>query len=870
MKRIIAPFTLIAFLLFINCCNKTTYKYPFQDPDLSFEERVDDLVSRMTLEEKISQLKFEAPAIERLDIPEYNWWNECLHGVARMGKATVFPQAIGMAATFDQDLMYKISTAISDEARAKYNHYQSLGKRGIYQGLTFWTPNINIFRDPRWGRGMETYGEDPYLTGKLAVSFIKGLQGDHDKYLKSVATSKHYLVHSGPEPDRHSFDAIISERDFRDTYLPHFKMTVEEANVYSVMCAYNRYLGEACCGSYTLMTDLLRNEIGFEGYVVSDCGAIRDFYTGHMVADGPAEAAALGIKSGTDLNCGSVYPALLEAAENGLITEPEIEVSVKRLMMARMKLGMFDPDKLVPWSGIPYEKVDSEQHRGLALNTARKSIVLLKNENNLLPLSKEVGKIAVIGPNSNDVEVLLANYNGIPVNPVTPLQGMIDKLGKDKIIYARGCEHAPNLPALEAVPGSALFTGQDMSTPGITGQYFGNQEFEGDPVFERIDENVDFYWWEEAPDKRLDSDDFSVRWTGYLVPPVSGTYALGGEGMNGYTIFLDDEQLVRFRNVHHALKRYEFVELEAGKPCKIQIDYFEHHGDASMKLLWSVPGKDLEAEAMAAARQSDAIVLFMGLSPRLEGEEMRVEVEGFKGGDRMDINLPDVQLDLIKKIMTLNKPTVLVLLSGSAVAVNWENDNVPAIIQAWYGGQAAGTAIADVLFGDYNPAGRLPVTFYRSVDDLPGFSDYNMDNRTYRYFTGEPLYPFGYGLSYTTFTYEKPELEKSAITGSESVTVKVNVTNTGDLPGEEVVQLYIKDDESKEKRPLRELKGFKRIYLETGETKEVEFTITSKEREYYDVELQEYIAEPGTFTIFTGSSSSLSDLKSVSLNVINH
>ncbi|MBL7111703.1 MAG: glycoside hydrolase family 3 C-terminal domain-containing protein [Bacteroidales bacterium] len=869
MKKFFLPVILIAILFNVNSCNKTTYEYPFQDPDLTFEERIDDLVSRMTLEEKVSQMKYTASAIDRLGIPEYNWWNECLHGVARMGKSTVFPQAIGMAATFDQDLMFDISTAISDEARAKYHRYQSLGKRGIYQGLTFWTPNINIFRDPRWGRGMETYGEDPYLTGKLAVSFIKGLQGDHEKYLKAVATSKHYIVHSGPEPDRHSFDAVIYERDFRDTYLPHFKMTVEEANVYSVMCAYNRYLGEACCGSSTLLTEILRNELGFEGYIVSDCWAIKDFYTGHMVSEGPGDASALAVKSGTDLNCGDAYPALLEAVANGQITEEEIDVSVKRLMLARMKLGMFDPDELVPWANIPYETVDSEQHRELALKTARKSIVLLKNENKLLPLSKNLGKIAVIGPNANDVEVLLANYNGIPVNPVTPLQGMIDKLGKDKIIYARGCEHAPNLPTLEPVPGTALFTGKDLEKHGMNGQYFGNQEFEGDPVFERIDENIDFYWWEEAPDSRLDDDDFSVRWTGYIVPPESGTYAVGGEGMNGYTILLDDEQLVRFNSIHHALKRYEFVELEANKPYKIQIDYFEHHGEASMKLLWSVPRTDLEARAIEAASQSDAVVLFMGLSPRLEGEEMRVEVEGFKGGDRTDIDLPDLQHGFIKKIMALDKPTVLVLLSGSAVAINWENDNVPAIVQAWYGGQAAGTAIADVLFGDYNPAGRLPVTFYKSVNDLPDFSDYNMDNRTYRYFTGKPLYPFGYGLSYTTFEYGQPVIEKSEINGSEPVIVKVNVTNTGDLAGDEVVQLYIRDDESLVTRPLREMKGFKRIHLETGESAEVEFSIGPKELEYYDVEQQEYIVEPGTFTIYTGSSSSLNDLKSVQLNVVS-
>jgi len=866
MKHSILYLVAITFVL-INSCNPYAGLPPYQNPTLGFDERVEDLVSRMTLEEKVSQMTNNAAAIERLDIPEYDWWNECLHGVARMGKATVFPQAIGLAATFDQDHMFEVATTISDEARAKYHRFQSQGKRGIYQGLTFWTPNINLFRDPRWGRGMETYGEDPYLTGKMGVAFIKGMQGDDDKYLKTVATSKHYIVHSGPEPDRHSFDARISERDFRDTYLPHFKMTVEEANVWSIMCAYNRYMGEACCGSSRLLMDLLRDELGFQGYVVSDCGAIRDFYTGHFVADSAADAAALGVRSGTDLNCGSVYPALVKAVEDRLITEDEIDVSVRRLMLARMKLGMFDPDEMVPWSGITYDIVDCENHRKLALETALKSIVLLKNENNLLPLSKNVGKIAVIGPNSNDVEVLNANYNGIPTNPVTPLEGIIVKVGEENVLYAPGCEHVPGLPVFEEVPSSALFTDQNLTVNGLTGQYYTNKSFEGDPVETRVDPQVDFYWWDSAPFEQLDDDDFSIKWDGYIVPPLSGEYALGGEGMNGFSVFLDDSLLVRFRNIHHTSKRYRFVNLKANQPYRIHIDYYEEHGDASIKLLWSVPGKDLEKEALEVAGKADAVILFMGLSPRLEGEEMGVRLEGFQGGDRTDIQLPKIQQDLIKKIHAMNKPTVLVLLSGSALAVNWEQENIDAIIEAWYGGQAAGTAIADVIFGDYNPGGRLPVTFYKSVKDLPPFTDYNMAGKTYRYFTKEPLYAFGYGLSYTTFEYSEPVLSKNIITENEPVTVSTQVTNSGNMAGEEVVQLYIKDDESSVARPLRELKGFSRIYFEPGETKTVDFEITHKELAFYDVGKGEYIVEPGSFTIYVGSSSRLQDLKMVMLTV---
>ncbi len=861
-------FPLIVFiLLFINGCQKRSYDFPFQNPGLTFEERVDDLVSRMTLEQKVSQLVHGAAAIDTLGVPEYNWWNEGLHGVARMGRATVFPQAIGLAATWDKDQMFKLATAISDEARAKYHRFVSQNKRGIYQGLTFWSPNINLFRDPRWGRGMETYGEDPYLTGKMAVQFIKGLQGNHPKYLKTVATSKHYIVHSGPEPDRHSFDAVIDERDFRDSYLPHFKMTVEEGEVYSIMCAYNRYMGEACCGSKAILIDLLRNELGFKGYVVSDCGAIWDFHRGHGLADSAADASALAVKSGTDLNCGYSYYALVQAVEKGLITEEEIDVPVKRLMTARMKLGMFDPDEMVPYSSIPYDVVDSEKHRQLALETTRKSIVLLKNENSLLPLPKNIGKIAVIGPNANDVEVLYGNYNGIATNPVTPLQGIIDKAGKENVVYALGCEHAANLPTFETVPSTTLFADKETIENGLKGDYYANRELKGDPLHSRVDSVIDFYWWDQAPMEDLDNDDFSVIWTGYLVPPVTGTYALGGEGMNDFSIFLDDSLFVRFRNIHHTSKRYDFVKLEANKPYKVKIEYHEYQGDASMKFLWAVPGRDYEKEAIEAVQETDMTILFMGLSPRLEGEEMRVNVEGFSGGDRLSLDLPQKQQNLIRKIVATGKPVVLVLLSGSALSVNWEAENIPAILEAWYGGQAAGTAIADVLFGDYNPAGRLPVTFYKSVNDLPPFKDYNMAGKTYRYFEKEPLYAFGYGLSYTTFTYSDPRLEKTEIQPNESVRISVDVTNNGSIAGDEVVQLYIRDDESSVIRPLRELKGFERINLEAGRTKTVEFEITPDKLSFYDIDQQKYVVEPGKFTIYVGSSSRLEDLKAVQLNV---
>jgi len=847
---------LVVFLMigFTSCGVKNQYKNvaAYKNPTLTIEDRVNDLVLRMTLEEKVSQLVNDAAAIERLDVPEYNWWNEALHGVARAGKATVFPQAIGLAATWDTDLMFRVATAISDEARAKHHEFIRRGKRGIYQGLTFWSPNINIFRDPRWGRGMETYGEDPYLTGRMGVQFVKGLQGDDSRYLKVVATPKHYVVHSGPEPDRHAFDAVTDERDLRETYLPAFRACIIEANAFSVMCAYNRYLGEACCGSSQLLNTILRDEWGFEGYVVSDCGAIRDIYSYHHVVETSPEAAALGVKSGCDLNCGQQYEDLLQAVEEGLIAEEEIDVSLKRLFRARFKLGMFDPPEKVPYARIPYKVNDSRKHRKLALETARKSIVLLKNEYNLLPLKKDISTIAVIGPNADDVEVLLGNYNGNPTNPVTPLQGIRDKVSsKTKVLYAQGCRHAANLPSLEVVPSAALYTtiGRKRQN-GLKGEYFNNRNFNGDPVFTRIDKQIDFNWWDGAPKKELDDDNFGVRWTGELVPPVSGTYALGANGFSGFRITLEDSLLISFQNRHHPRTKYENVDLEAGRSYKITVEFYEMQGDAHMRLLWSPPGRDLVKEAVQATEKADAVIMVMGLSPRLEGEEMKVEVEGFKGGDRLNLKLPRVQEELIETIYQLGTPVVLVLLNGSAVAVNWADRQVPAIVEAWYPGQAAGSAIADVLFGDYNPAGRLPVTFYQSIDQLPPFDDYNMKGRTYRYFEDKPLYPFGHGLSYTRFEYDNLQLPET-VRADQNVAVAVDVRNVGEMAGEEVVQLYVTDLETSTPVPIRSLRGFQRVFLKPGQKKKVRFTLVPRQLSLID---QDYmrVVEPGMFEVSVG------------------
>ncbi len=661
---------------------------PYQNPDLAFKQRVDDLVSRMTLEEKVGQTLYNAPAVERLGIPSYNWWNEALHGVARAGRATVFPQAIGLAATWDTGLMLKVAEVIADEARAKHHEAVRQGRRGIYEGLTFWSPNINIFRDPRWGRGMETYGEDPYLTGRLAVEFVKGLQGDDPRYLKTVATPKHFAVHSGPEPDRHSFNAVVDERDLRETYLPAFRATIVEANAQSVMCAYNRFRGEPCCGNNELLQRILREEWGFAGYIVSDCWAIKDFYSGHDVVQTPAEASAMALKTGTDLNCGSAYDSLVEAVGKGLVSEDVLDLSLKRLFRARFMLGMFDPPDRVPYANIPYSVNDSPEHAELALDAARKSIVLLKNEGGLLPLSKELGTIAVIGPNADDVEVLLGNYNGVPTNPVTPLEGIRQKLSTGtEVLYVRGCDIAESMPSPQIVPAAALGSEhQGAQVRGLKAEYFNNRGFEGEPYVVRVDEAIDFNWWDQPPAPGIDADGFSVRWTGTIVPPVSGMYSLGVRAFGGVRLYLDDSLLVEFSNRHASQARLESAELEAGVFYRIRLEYWDRRPDAILQFIWAKPTPGLGEEALRIARAADAVVMVMGLSPRLEGEEMPVEVPGFSGGDRIDIGLPDLQEALIREVAAVGKPTVLVLLNGSAVAINWASENLPAIVEAWYPG----------------------------------------------------------------------------------------------------------------------------------------------------------------------------------------
>ncbi|HKH94008.1 MAG TPA: glycoside hydrolase family 3 C-terminal domain-containing protein [Gemmatimonadaceae bacterium] len=837
----------------------------YRNESLSFETRAADLVSRMTLEEKANQMKDVAPAIERLGVPAYNWWNEALHGVARSGLATVFPQAIGFAATWNDSLVFRMATVISDEARAKHHEYVRHDQRQRYQGLTIWSPNINIFRDPRWGRGQETYGEDPFLTGRLGVQFIRGLQGDDPKYYKTIATVKHFAVHSGPEPERHTFDAVVNERDLRETYLPHFETTIKEGKPYSLMCAYNRVNGEAACGS-DLLTGILKKEWKFPGFVVSDCGAIDDMFQGHKVVPTASAAAALGVKHETDLDCfGRVYPKLVEAVQKGQITEREIDASVRRLFVARMKLGMFDSPDRVRWAQIPFSVLDQPAHRELARQVARESIVLLKNDRNTLPLRKNLGTIAVIGPNADQWRMLLGNYNGIPKAPVTPLRGIRDALAANgtRVVYALGSDLAEGFPVLSSMTSTVLRTPDDK--PGLRAEYFAGRTFSGTPAFTGTDSVVEADWAEAAPRPEMNGNDFAVRWSGTFTPAVSGRYRLGVIGTMRVQLFLDDSVIARSV---YPQREDEFpdprlsqtdparpLQLEAGRAYRLRLEAVETYGEAQAQLVWAPPSGPLEDAAVAAAQQADAVVMFLGLTANLEGEEMRVQIPGLRGGDRTSIDLPVPQQRLLEKVVAVGKPTVLVLLNGSALAVNGAQERVPAIVEAWYPGQAGGSAIADVLFGDYNPAGRLPVTFYKDVKDLPPFDDYAMKGRTYRYFTGMPLYPFGHGLSYTTFAYRNLRTDAQRIAASGSVGVSVDVTNTGAVAGDEVVQLYVSHPSSKVPRAIKDLRGYRRVTLRPGETRTVRFTVPASSLAYWDEQTHGWIVESEPVKLQVGASS---------------
>ena len=839
----------------------------YQNTSLSADERAKDLLGRLTLEEKIQLTMNNSPGIDRLGILPYEWWNEALHGVGRAGQATVFPQVIGLAATFDNDAVFKTYSMVSDEARAKHHDFKRKGEFKRYQGLTFWTPNINIFRDPRWGRGMETYGEDPYLTSLMGVAVVNGLQGDgSQKYDKLHACAKHYAVHSGPEWNRHSYDAKnISQRDLWETYLPAFKALVTEADVKEVMCAYNRFEGEPCCGSDQLLLQILRAKWGYDNIVVSDCGAIDDFFIKgrHETHADAATASAAAVIAGTDLECGQSYKALKDAVERGLITEEQIDKSVFRLLRARFQLGLMDKDEDVSWSTIPISVVECDEHKNMALEMAQKSIVLLNNKNNTLPLNKNLKKVAVMGPAANDSVMLWANYNGFPSKSVTILEGIQNKLPKGAVVYEPGCDYVMDI-VFKSLFDKCSFDGKQ----GFNAKFRNTKDFEGNVVANQIVSSPFEYntRGNTVYAQGVNLTNFSGRFESVFTPEQDGEtiFKIAGEGT--FKLFVDGTDVASSTTGRLTKREYQ-MKTTKGKSYNIVVEYTHGEGPGSLSFDLGYT-EDVDLNAIAAkVKDVDAIIFVGGISSALEGEEMNVNLPGFRRGDRTNIDLPQVQLNLLKALKKLNKPVVFVLCSGSTLALPWQDQNLDAILAAWYPGQEGGTAVADVIFGDYNPAGRLPLTFYASSDDLPDFEDYDMNKgRTYRYFKGKPLYPFGYGLSYTTFEYAKASLNKKQISLGESLKLTVDIKNTGKADGDEVIQVYVRNLQDKE-GPIKSLRAFKRIGVKAGQTQSITIDLPPSTFEFFDPEIENMNIKSGKYEILYGSSSADKDLRTLPIQI---
>jgi len=850
----------------------------YLDTHLSPRERAHDLVSRMTLEEKVNQLEDWATAIPRLGIPDYQTWNEALHGVARAGDATVFPQAIGVAATWDPQIVQSMGNVISEEARAKYNQAQREGNHRVFFGLTFWSPNINIFRDPRWGRGQETYGEDPYLTSRLGVAFIQGVQGPDLDHLRAVATSKHFAVHSGPETLRHGFNVDPSARDLEETYLPAFRATVTEGHVQSVMCAYNSIDEFPACTNKMLLQEHLRDAWGFKGFVVSDCGAIVDVYQGHKKTSDIVHAAAMSLDAGTDLSCSIWTPgfnSLGEAVHQGLVTETQVTRAAERLYTARMQLGLFDPQGSNPLDKIGFADSGSAQHRTTALKAAEESIVLLKNDG-VLPLKGNQSHIAVVGPTADLLSSILGNYVGTPVKPITPLDGMLNGF-HGKVEYAQGSTLAIGVGV--PVPRTAF----GLKT-GLKTEYFATPDWTGRPVATTKEPLVQTDWENAKPVPEVETTDYSVRWSGTLTAPAPGHYVFAVEPgdsfpyspKESYRLLLDGKVIgegsLREGNDISAMGNFTAapgasptappvmafpkvpsipVDFADTKPHGFVLEY-SHSGDRAgggITLKWEAPAQAQLDEAVAAAKSADVVVAFVGLSPQLEGEEMRIKIEGFDGGDRTSIDLPAPQQKLLEAVAATGKPLVVVLQSGSAVALNWANQQAAAILEAWYPGVEGGTAIRRTLEGINNPSGRLPVTFYANLDGLPAFTDYTFKNRTYRYYSGKPLWSFGYGLSYSKFKYGPVKLSADSLKAGDSLSATVNVSNTSTVGGEEVVEAYLKTPQVD--GPIRSLVGFKRINVSAGTSRDVTLDIDPRSMSSVDDRGNRSIL-PGTYKLSIG------------------
>jgi beta-glucosidase len=815
----------------------------------SAEQRAAKLVSQMTLEEKAAQIQHRAAAIPRLGIPGYNYWNEGLHGVARTGEATVFPQAIGMAATWDPQLIREIADTTATEFRAKYlARRRPDGSIAGGPGLTVWSPNVNIFRDPRWGRGQETWGEDPFLTARMGAAFIRGLQGDDPEHPKTVATVKHFAVHSGPEPDRHSFDVHPSPHDAVDTYLPAFYTAVTEAKSQAVMCAYNAIDGVPACANSHYLKDILRNDWKFEGHIVSDCAAIADIHmpTKHGYVKTPEEAAAISIKAGTDLFCSSgakdtADPAVtVRAVKQGLVAESDLDEAVRRLMVARVRLGLLDAPGQGPFAGISAKDFDTPAHRALSTRAARQSMVLLKN-NGLLPFKSAPARIAVIGPNANSVDALVGNYNGTPSQPITVLAGIKARFAKSQVTYVEGTGWVG--PPLEDIPDTAFCADAACTQPGLKAEEFTGTKLAGVPAAVRSQTNARAAWGTPTREER----ETSTRWTGYIRPGDSGAHSFRYSGESGYRIWVDDKLVADVWDIAWPTSDTD-IQLEANRVYKIRVEAMQKGSRGDHRLQWSPPSSS-DALALKAAQDADVVVFVAGLTARFEGEAMSVKAPGFAGGDRTTLDLPAPQQKLLERLHGTGKPVVLVLMHGSAMSVNWADANLPAIVEAWYPGGEGGQAVAELLAGDFSPAGRLPVTFYKSADQLPPFSDYSMKGRTYRYFSGEPLYPFGYGLSYSSFAYGKLKASKASVKAGEAVELSVDVRNSGGRDGDEVVQLYV--SRRADGAPIRSLKRFQRIHLKAGETRKLSFKLDAQALSIVDAKGAR-VVPPGTVDLWIG------------------
>jgi len=812
------------------------------------EQRASELVARMSLNEKVAQLQSAAPVLPRLGIPAYDWWNEGLHGAARAGYATVFPQAIGLAASWHPSLMQQVGDVVSREQRARFDAIGAGRDHGRYEGLTIWSPNVNIFRDPRWGRGQETYGEDPYLTGRLAIAFVQGIQGPDPAHPRAIATPKHFAVHSGPEAGRHGFDVDVSPHDLEATFLPAFRAAVTEGHAGSVMCAYNALHGTPVCADAGLLEDTLRKDWAFKGYVVSDCDAIDDMTKFHYYRPDNAGSAAAALRAGTDLDCGFAYADLGDAVRRGDVTEAVLDTSLVRLFAARYRLGEL---------GAPAKKpavIDAKANGALALEAALESVVLLKNADGTLPL-KGMPRIAAIGPNADTVESLEANYHATPRAPVSPLQGLRARFGAERIAYAQGSPIAAAVPV--PMPETALRTGTaDGAAPGLTASYFDNTDFSGKPRTTRTDRTVDFDWDHVSP-ADLPKGRYAVRWSGALVPPGAGDYTLALHvercfdcaGHDPVRLWIDGKAVIDDSgDDKHTQATLHFDDT---RPHVLRLDYVHSGEDQGVRLHWLPPADAQLAEAERAVASSDVTVAFVGLSPDVEGEELHVDVPGFDGGDRTDIGLPAAQRALLERAAATGKPLVVVLMSGSAVALEWAKEHASAIVAAWYPGEHGGTAIAQVLAGDYNPAGRLPVTFYRSVRDLPPFTSYQMAGRTYRYFKGEPLYGFGHGLSYTRFDYADAQASAATVEAGQPLTASVTVRNAGERAGDEVVQAYLTYPTADKLAPQRTLVAFERVHLKAGENKRVTLKIDPRSLSSVDATGHRAI-EAGHYGLYLG------------------